>query len=183
MNINTGFPATYAVAQLIEMPTSPIVHYYYPGASTLGGKDGISIKVIPEKIQPWIGTFAFGGHKLSGVFSTPNVDRLCVVAAGAGYFVSSNDPMHWEKSAVFPITHVCMSLIHQVIVFSTFTEMLAYDASGVRWRIDRLSWDGFTITQVEDDFIHGKFFDIRDDAVRAFAVNIKTGAKSGAMEC
>src|SRR6266851_9638550 len=94
--VDRTFSHFYECEQLAEMPGSlSLAHYYYPGASREGGRDGIIVEVRPAHGQLWLGTFAFGQiapKGPSGIFTTPDPDRLCVVARGEGYFVSASTP-------------------------------------------------------------------------------------------
>jgi hypothetical protein len=83
-------------------------HFYYPGASNVGGSDGLLIRVQPQVGDSWIGTFAFGRvmkkRGLSRVFATPNPDVMCVVANSEGYVVSASDPQTWEEVNAVPFS-------------------------------------------------------------------------------
>jgi hypothetical protein len=108
--MDTTFPRSYECEWLLETPpTTALPHDYYPGASVQGGRDGVLVKVRSECGQEWLGRFAFGRltqKGVSGLFTTPDPDRLCVVAAGEGYFVSVNTPTSWEEISAVPILDV-----------------------------------------------------------------------------
>ncbi|RME44853.1 MAG: hypothetical protein D6795_17335, partial [Deltaproteobacteria bacterium] len=81
-------------------------HFYYPGASTVGGRDGVIVRMEPNDDAPWIGTFAFGQFGSRGVTKVvplPDRQRLCVVSRGAGYVVLASDPLTWEEIPFVPI--------------------------------------------------------------------------------
>jgi hypothetical protein len=157
-------------------------HYYYPGASTTGGRDGIFVEVRPEHSPSWLATFAFGEiapKGTSGIFTTPDPQRLCVVAKGSGYFVFANDPTSWEPVRVIPIIDVRPIRAHEIIVFAEFTRLVAYGPTGIKWSTKRLSWDNLKITEVTDTFIKGEFWDIRSEEIAEFVVDLATGTHEG----
>jgi hypothetical protein len=183
MAIDTTFPQSYECEWLLETPpTTALPHYYYPGASVQGGRDGVLVKVRSECGQEWLGTFAFGRltqRGVSGLFTTPDPDRLCVVAAGEGYFVSANTPTSWEEILAVPTRDVRPIAAHDIIVFADFTNLVAYGKTGLMWRTKRLSWDDLKIIEVTDVFIKGEFWDILSEGTATFVVDLATGAHTG----
>jgi hypothetical protein len=77
---------------------------------------------------------------LSGIFSTPNPNVLCVVASGAGYWV---DVLQQTKSDIscFPVRQVQIIEEPRLLVFADFTRLEAYDANGLKWRTEHLVSD------------------------------------------
>src|SRR2546425_2622421 len=107
--MDATFPHSYECKRLKETSRSALPHYYFPGASTQGGRDGLLVEVRPEHSQPWLGTFAFGQvtpNGVSGIFTTPDPQRLCVVSKGEGYLVSATTPTEWEVVRATPIIDV-----------------------------------------------------------------------------
>jgi hypothetical protein len=179
------FPHSYECERLIVSPNVALQHFYYPGASTQGGRDGILAEVRPENGEPWLGTFAFGKiapTAVSGIFTTPNPYRVCVVAVGEGYIVSAHDPTTWEPVRARPVTDVRPIRARGLIVFASFTELIAYSPAGVRWRTGRLTWDNLRITKATDAFIKGEFWDIRSEAMATFIVDLATGNHQGGIK-
>ena len=182
---NSIFPASFRVRVLDELPQPErYPHYYYPGARRNGGGDGVLIEVVPENGQPWIGTFAFGQvvrTGLSGVYTTPDPDLLCVVSNGDGELVSAAKPERAETVRCYPVTDVRLIKAQQLIVFASFTDLVAYGASGVKWRTKRLTWDNMKITEVTDEIIRGEFWDIRNETKAEFIVDLATGTHQGGI--
>jgi len=98
-----------------------------------------------------------------------------------GYLVSASTPTTWEPICVTPIIDVRSILIHRVIVFANFTELVAYGQTGTKWRTKRLTWDSLKITEVTDAFIKGEFWDIRREEMASFVVDLETGAHTGGI--
>lgn len=185
--MDESFTRSYECERLTESPvTARARHYYYPGASTTGGSDGILLKVQPEQGEWWLGTFAFGGLTpagVSGIFTTPDPQKFCVVDGGRGYLVSADAPTVWERIDAVPITDLRPIRAQQIIVFATFCELVAYGKSGFKWRTKRLVWDGLKITEVTETLIKGEgdwnFF---KSAGESFVVDLATGAHEGGAE-
>jgi hypothetical protein len=81
LQLDTSFQRTYECEQLHEFP--PAQRWYFPGASTEGGRDGIIVKVVPRDAKQWVGVFAFGKiaprEGITGLFTFPDARVLCVV--------------------------------------------------------------------------------------------------------
>ena len=184
-NVDFTFPHRFACEVLDELPGAPVARQIaFPGDKP-GGQDGVIVHVRPESADPWIGLFAFGRIGEGGascVLSMPDPDKLCVVARGAGYVVSASVPGIWEAVRAVPVIDVRAIPAAGLVVFANYTEMLAYDLSGVRWRTRRLAWDGFKVVAVGEQVIAGEYWDIRDDAMRTFEVDLETGAARGGVE-
>jgi hypothetical protein len=182
--MDTTFPHSYECERLSETPRIALPHYYYPGASTQGGRDGVLAEIRPENGEPWLGTFAFGRiapKGATGIFTTPSPHRLCVVAMGEGYIVSANASAAWEPVRATPIIDVRPIRAQGIIVFASFTELVAYGPTGIKWRTKRLTWDNLKITEVTDTLIRGEFFDIRSEATEGFVVDLATGVHQGGI--
>jgi len=182
--MDTTFPTEYECDQLMELPNGPMPHFYYPDSNG-GGADGLLVMVRPKLAQTWIGTFAFGRvtpKGVSGIYSTPNPRRVCVVANGSGYLVSTNVPKIWESIWATPITDVRPIRAQGIIVFATFTDLVAYDGDNVKWRTKRLTWSDMKIVEATDSHIKGEYWDIRIDRTGTFVVDLRTGAHEGGIE-
>lgn len=176
---NTTFPKAYSIEWPTELPNCGSPHFFYPGASSVGGHDGFLVKIRPENGQAWLGTFAFGDGGFSGIFSTPDPQRICVVSRGAGYFVNVTQPSKWEGVRASPIMDVRSVLAHEIVVFSDWTDLIAYGATGMKWQTDRLAWDSLKITDVSDTHITGTFFNLGE--TKDFVVDLQTGEHEGGI--
>lgn len=183
MKVDLAFQSNYSIKAIEELGAGE--RYYYPGATTEGGKDGLIVEVISMKGASWIGVFAFG--KISpkgiiGIYSMPDPDKFCVVSRGAGYIVSSSDPEDWQEIKAIPVMDVCPIKFRNILVFADYTELVAYDEAGIKWRTERLAYDGFKITEVTDRTLKGEFWNIRNEANETFEVNIATGSQVGGIK-
>src|SRR5262245_48699517 len=128
--MDESFPHSFDCEPLREITATPATHYYYPGASTEGGRDGLWLAIRPDDGDPWTGTFAFGRSGASGVFTMPSPHHLCVVASGAGYIVDARAPTCWEEVHADPITDVRPVPACGILVFADFVGLIAYGADG-----------------------------------------------------
>tara|TARA_R110002020_G_scaffold466285_2_gene688736 strand:- start:1825 stop:2379 length:555 start_codon:yes stop_codon:yes gene_type:complete len=184
MNIDKSLTHRYDF-EILEEPKSGYEIYYYPGASTLGGMDGVIVQINPEHGETWIGIFAFGNVSKNGalgVYTTPHSNKLCVVANGAGYIVSSDNPEKWEEIKSIPIIDARISKAQNLLIFADYTGLIAYNDNGVKWKTRRLAWDNLKIIELSDDYIKGEYFDIRSDRDEFFEVNLVSGISKGGVE-
>jgi len=184
IDIDLSFPHHYVCEVLSELPGGAVPRHFFPG-SKASGQDGVIVRVRPEGADVWIGMFAFGMFGKAGisrVLSLPDPERLCAVARGAGFVVSASEPDKWETVRAIPITDVQVIPTAELVVFANFTEMVAYGANGVRWCTKRIAWDGLKIVDIGEQRIVGEYWDIRDDAMRTFEVDLETGAVQGGVE-
>jgi len=181
--LDTTFPHDYECKKLTEGPGAPTIpHYYYPGASLLGGGDGLLVEVQANTGRAWLATFAFGDFKekgASGLFTTPDPGRLCAVSNGAGYWVSAIDPTRWESVTVYPIVDIRPIHAHGIIVFADFTRLVAYGPNGIKWATERLAFDSLRIVEVTGSSIRGEYTICGE--TRQFSVDLKTGTHQGGL--
>jgi len=182
MIVDLTFKKNFSITIIEEVVAGE--RYYYPGASTQGGRDGILVKVISSEGKSWVGVFAFGEintNGISGIYSMPDPNKFCIISKGAGYIVSSNNPTDWKQVKVIPVTDV-RSIKHQkIIVFADYTELLAYDEFGIKWRTERLAYDGFKIIEVTESYLKGEFWNIRNEAYDIFEIDLITGSQVGGI--
>jgi hypothetical protein len=181
-----GFPHVFECRVLHDLPSSgDLVRYYYPGATREGGRDGLNVEVRPHVGAPWIGTFAFGDLSrtaVSGAYALPDPTRICVIARGQGYVVRADDAMLWELVEAVPVMSTLPLPSKRLLVLATFTELLAYGETGIRWRTKRLSSDGLEISGFTETVIQGKCWDATAGAVKTFSVDLATGRHEGGAD-
>ena len=180
MKIELTLPHEYELETSAELPSGPTSNvWYYPGASTLGGKNGILLKVIPREADSWYGLFACFEASYAdsdGVFSCPNRQQLCVVSGGEAYIVNVRNPSDWCTVRCCPVTHVRVSIEDNLLLFVDFTRITAWGISGEQWTTDDLALDGVTITEVRDGAVFGTGeWVCYKDPIIEFAIDLSTG--------
>jgi hypothetical protein len=184
-NVDFSFPHQYACEVLSELPGSTTSRRYFFPRDQASGQDGAIVRVLPEGADAWIGMFAFGKFGKVGVtrvLSMPDAEKVCVVAQGAGYIVAAHKPDAWETVRAIPIIDVRAIPTAGVVVFANHTELLAYGESGMKWRTKRLAWDGLKVIAVGDRTLVGEYWDIREEGMRRFEVDLVTGSARGGAE-
>lgn len=176
------FPHRYQCSVLDELPaTAPTRRF--PGESI--GQDGVLIEVTPDHGSRWSGMFAFGKFGAAGisrVLSLPDVDALCVIARGAGYRVSAVDPEKWAPVRATPILDVRAVTSAGIVVFANYTELIAHDERGEKWRTKRLAWDGFEIVAINAHKLVGEYLPMGENLAQRFEVDLVTGEARGGVE-
>jgi len=66
-----------------------------------------------------------------------------------------------------------------LLLFAGFTSITALGNSGIEWTTDRLTWEGLTITAIDDGKLHGRGWDALADKEVPFVVDLKTGKHTG----
>jgi hypothetical protein len=177
------FPHSYEAEVLDEFtPTTDISRFYFPGASDQGGRDGVAVRVTAANGREWLGIFEFGnqpGILLSGIFSCPDEDLLCVVSGGRGYFVCSDNPTQWSEVPVTPVTNVLQVLEAGLLIFSDFTSLCAWGARGLAWQSKQLAWDDLVISSCDGRTLRGNGFNPIESSIVSFSVDVVTGKHQG----
>jgi len=183
MKVDLSFQSNYSIGALDELGTEE--RYYYPGATTKSGKDGLIVEVISIEGKRWVGVFAFGEispKAISGIYSMPDCNKFCVVSRGAGYIVSSSDPKDWQEVKAIPVMDIRPIKSQNILVFADYTELVAYDETGIKWHTERLAYDSFKITEVTEKSLKGEFWNIRNEANETFEVDLVTGLQVGGIK-
>jgi hypothetical protein len=176
MILELQFERQYDIEVLGELGREE--RYYYPDGNKNKGQDGMIIKVMPSAAEPWFAIFAFGDispKATSGVYAMPDGVKFCVISKGAGYIVSSLDPLSWEVVKAYPIMDVRSVEEMGLIVFSTYTELVAYNSSSVQWKTKRITLDGLVITNVHNNILYGQFWNPRSESEETFEVDLRDG--------
>lgn len=177
--IDETFPHTYTIRELQEMPDDlSMRRYQYPGGIIIDGYNyhGDKLEIQPENDYPWIGVFDLGGWGKSGIYTTPNPSTFCVVIDGAGCFVNADDPADWEEVDAFPIWDVRTVPSHNLLLFTDYTDLIAYGEQGMKWQTDHLVSDELKITDITTTVIKGACFDPIHDT-GTFIVDLETGTR------
>jgi hypothetical protein len=178
------FKTNYSVNSKAELPPAggPVVAFGPEGTNPNVGLDGSPLCLIsPAGRAPWTASFKFGYPTrlaLSGIFSTPNPEALCVVVGGHGYWV---DVFKQTKSDItcFPIRQVHICEKPDLLVFADCTRLAAYDANGLKWRSESLVLDDLFIVDRDMSFLTCEGLDAAADTgtIVMFKVDLLSGLK------
>jgi hypothetical protein len=126
-----------------------------------------------------VGNFQRGDGKLTGVFATPSPDHLCLIASGRGYWVPTAAPTDFQVIQAYPIQDARAIPQLRLLIFTDYTDLVAYGVDGLRWASGRVSWDGITIVSADADGIVGRAWDATREQEVGFFVNPQTGRAEG----
>lgn len=153
--------------------------YWYPGASTEGGQDGVLLQARPTGGDPWIGVFAFGGgaypSALTTVIALPDRMSFAVASHGALYVARPDSPEGVEELAWGGVHQAHVVAERRLVLFCDATTITAFGASGLLWVSDRLAYDELTITGLEGSVIQIRRYDPPTDEYALSSVDLTTG--------
>ncbi len=162
-----------------------------------GANEWTFVPARPElmiEIQPKIGpawTATFGGEEadgdfVSGLFTCPSPNALCVVVRGSGYFVRVTEAGTFHSVECRPVRHVLQFRDHGMIVFGDFAQFVAYDQTvgsvhdpEPRWRTAPLGFDDLEISRVTEDRIEGRAWNAPHQRMVPYSVDVATGRHEG----
>lgn len=62
------------------------------------------VEVFPKGRVPWIGNFTGSGFEIpSGVFTTPNMELLCINSSGSVYIINAEFPQNYFQCTIEPV--------------------------------------------------------------------------------
>jgi hypothetical protein len=181
LDFDLTYARSYEVEEVRDFPgAGPLGHplIYIPTPGNRPEHDGLWLRFSPKGGEPWVGIFKFGYSSppaFSRVVSSPDVDRVWIVANGAGFLVTPGDRAKWEQIALLPILDIRPVQQHGLVILSNFTKLAAYGEQGLVWVSPRVCWDELKIVSVTDDTIEGIGYDPINLTQARFAVDIRTG--------
>jgi hypothetical protein len=178
------FPRNYEVRMLeAAPPVHPIEKlYHYPVELEEGDRSGAFLRITPRSGPAWVGFFALGfdsDQVVNQVCSTPDPERFCLVVGGYAYLVKASDPAEWQRIEQRPVVDLRVVPGQGLMLFAGFTSITAAGSSGIAWTTERLTWEGLTITEIEEDRLLGRGWDAPADKEVPFEVDLKTGKHTG----
>lgn len=177
--VDLGFERDYEAVVLPGLPGSgPPVHQFHRSDQS-SHREGLVVAVHCQDDVRWIGNFQMGDGDRSGLFASPSPAKLCVVSGGLGYLVAARHPMAYGIVRLYPIQDVRAIPELGLILFASFTHIVAYGAEGQAWATPRVSWDGISISRVSKDGVEGRAWDSPRDREVGFVVNAHTGELTG----
>lgn len=107
----------------------------------------------------WYATYAFDAHagysEANGLYSCPNPDYFCLLAAGDAFVINSINPEDWSEVPACPVLEICQLVEHGIFLFIDFCNIVAWGPSGMKWKTKRLAHDGIQVTDIQSDTLAG----------------------------
>jgi len=159
---------------------SPVIHF--SGITDIGSSRPLGIEVLPWEAEPWVGYFnkcTNDPNAVTGVFSHPDPNAICVISGGQAFIVDVTDPQNWQ--ALPPIPVMCIADVPEagLIILCDYTNMTAYGRDGFAWRSKRLSYDGLRLASVNGTTIRGFAWSAPEGREIEVQVDAQTGAHVG----
>jgi len=155
---------------------------HFSGVTDIADRRPYAVHVAPWEGRPWIGMFnrySESPDAVTGCFSYPDPNTLCVISGGQAYIVDVIDPTDWAAVGAVPVVSVHDLPERKLIFFVDYTNITAYDETGFRWRTKRLSYDGVAVVTIDSRFLRGLGWSAPDGEHVEFLVDVDTGQHEG----
>lgn len=182
-----SFPHTWSARILTTPPLiAPARQFTYPlhvpGEEDAMNRGALLLDIKPANDPNFLATCALGFRDPSlptGIFSCPRPADLLAVAGGYAYLIDTVDPQHCLHLPVRPAIQILSAPSANLILLAGFHNIIALDATGLRWQSGRLSWEGVTMTSIHGNDLHGTGWNLHTDREVPFTVNLATGHHTG----
>lgn len=176
MELIENFPSAYTVVLQPDLPgQGAAVHDFFRKSPT--EPTGVLL-LVNDGIQRWFGAFRNGYDSppaMSVASTTPNPDVLCVVAAGAGYWVNVRKPDEYLVMEPFPLLGYYVRPNIGLIFFCGFTRIAAYGAGGLLYTTNPLVSDSLRVISATDDQIAYEGWDAPNQRNKSGKIDARTG--------
>lgn len=137
------------------------------------------VDIQPQSGGSWTATFGTreaDDQFVTGLFSTPWRDTLCVVVRGDGYFVRVTEPGRFYPVDCIPVRHVLSFPRRRLLVFGNFTGFVAFGPAPATpdiqpaWRTAPLGFDDLEVSSVSEDSVEGRAWNAPEERMVPFRV-------------
>lgn len=174
------FPAPYQVRQLDELPPSAQVTELCPAAQCSSG--GLIFEVNPGDSDSWVGfarPSSIGSrHAITGLFSTPDPSRLCVITRGTAYLVDVDTRRFSLLARTDPVIFVTSLTDVGLLILATPWQVMAIGPDGPAWQTGRLAIDGLRLDETDGLRLAG-VADPDSPEPRDFVIDLLDGSHQG----
>jgi len=178
------------------LPHRPMIlpprHYTYPAVAEEVEKGAMEVLVRPEagppgkteadsRQEPFLATCALGFRDPSapsGLWSMPDPDWICAVSGGYAYLIDVSRPERFTMVPYRPVLEIVPVVEQELLLLVGHHAILAWGRNGEAWQSDRLSWEGITITGIEEGSLRGTGWDMMTDKDVPFVLDLRTGQRA-----
>ena len=173
-------PPTFEV--LPGLPTYGLEAEPFTATRQGAHREGLVVRFTAPDGGSWVGNFQRGLSSFDDVQAHPNERDVLVIAGGQGYII---DPADRSNRTYFgaQIDSAIRRDYPPTVIFGNGLWFEAFDASGLRWRSDRISWNGMQSVELDGNQITGEAWSPLEDRWMPFAVNADTGKFVGGSYC
>jgi hypothetical protein len=182
--IDLSFPHRWQAEILAARPLIlPPRHFVYPRAAEEVERGALEVMIRPDALdasdaQPFLATCALGFRDPAaptGLWSTPEPEKLCAVAGGYAYVIDTTAPDRFTMLPYRPVLGVRAVIAEGLLLFVGHHSILAWGSSGQVWESAKLSDEGVSIAGIDGGALRGKGWDMMSDSEKSSALDLRTG--------
>jgi hypothetical protein len=182
LQLERSFEGDYDIEPLMHMPSALDYDFHEPGVTP---RPDLLLQVTTANGKSWTGGVRAGepsvASAVTGALTTPNKNRLVVLARGDAYLIDVQDPTNYRALSMgCPVVAVKPVPRENVLLLATPWDATAIGPDGVLWTTGRLAIDGLRLDESQDGWIAG-VADPRDLEPRDFAIDLRTGKHEGGV--
>ena len=175
-------------ARILTAPPliAPARQYIYPqhipGEEDALSRGALLLDIKPANAPNFLATCALGFTDPSlptSIHACPRPDDLLAIAGGYAYLIDTLNPTHSLHLPLRPVTQILSAPQANLILLAGFHNVIAIDATGLRWQSARLSWEGITLTHADAHHLHGTGWNLHTDREIPFTIDLTTGTHTG----
>jgi len=198
--IDLSFPHNWHAEILSARPLIlPPRSFVYPRQAEEVERGALEVLVRPEKPgapaldsetrdssgQEFLATCALGFRDPAvptGLWSTPDPEKICAVAGGYAYLIDTTAPEHFTMLPYRPVMEVRAVPAEGLLLFVGHRSILAWGGlawgrDGQAWESERLSDEGLTISSIENRTLRGVGWEMRSDKETPFTIDLRSGLR------
>jgi hypothetical protein len=184
-------PETFShvwTAQILTVPPliAPARQFTYPqfvpGEEDALNRGALLVNIKPANAPNFLATCALGFRDPSlptGIHPCPRTDDLLALAGGYAYLIDTQHPETCLHLPLRPVTAVLAAPEANVILLAGFHTVAAISPTGLLWQSARLSYEGVTMSHVDNNTLHGLGWNLQTDRELPFTLDLTTGTHQG----
>ena len=174
--MNPQFSSSYTYEVNVDLPADgkPSV-INLPNFDHKGVGSGQLIRVNPSGGESWLGLFRSGEYGYDAVIQCPNERQICVVAGGAGVIANAHNPRNCLEIPVLPVLEVVPLLAHDIMLFTSFTDVCAYGKDGIVWRSNDICCDELKFVSADQSIAEFTAYCCLKSGIVKVYINLQTG--------
>jgi len=149
------------------------------------GAPGLDSETRDSSAQEFLATCALGFRDPAvptGLWSTPDPEKICAVAGGYAYLIDTTAPEHFTMLPYRPVMEVRAVPAEGLLLFVGHRSILAWGGfawgrDGQAWESERLSDEGLTISSIENRTLRGVGWEMRSDKETPFTIDLRSGLR------
>jgi hypothetical protein len=188
-HIDLSFPHRWQAEVLTTRPLIlPPRHFVYPQAAEEVERGALEVLIRPDArpdawpdgsdAQPFLATCALGFRDPaapSGVWSTPEPEKICAVAGGYAYLIDTTTPERFALIPYRPVLEIRPLVREGLLLFVGHYSILAWGGNGKAWESTKLSDEGVTITGTDGGILRGTGWEMIRDREKPYALDLRSG--------